>query len=220
MVEMSEVSRILEGVTPRSLVILDEIGRGTSTFDGLAVAWAVLEYLSGNGNGDTGPRALVATHYRELTLLADLKPGVANYNVSVKKKGDEVVFLRRVVRGVAESSFGIEVSAMAGLPDSVVRRAREILRGLEAEARKGARWKAGILGQVASRGAGVLEESVPGQDSLFSRVAGDSSGVLADLQSLDVDTMSPLEALQRLYELKARLTGQRRGGDQGPKGEG
>ncbi len=244
MVEMSEVSRILKGVTPNSLVILDEIGRGTSTFDGLAVAWAVLEHLCGNGNGNdgakrSGPRALVATHYRELTLLADLKPGVANYNVSVRKKGDDVVFLRKVVRGVAEGSFGIEVSAMAGMPDSVVRRAREILLGLEAEARKGARWKTGILGQVASRSAGVLKESVPGQDSLFGRVvvagktAGETAATLAgapvsrkiaqlveELVSLDVDKLSPLAALEKLYEIKANLALLGPGGERKPGEEG
>jgi len=252
MVEMSEVSRILRGVTAESLVILDEIGRGTSTFDGLAVAWAVLEHLFGNENGGDqhagtggarpGPCALVATHYRELTLLADLKPGIANYNVSVRKTGDDVVFLRKVVRGVAEGSFGIEVSAMAGLPDSVVRRAREILLGLEAEARKGARWKTGILGQVASRGAGVLDESVPGQSSLFGRGsrtegegtspesgAGDPAAarvppevslLLEELESLEVDKMSPLEALQKLYEVKVRLAAIKSGTEGNPEGEG
>ena len=228
MVEMSEVSRILKGLTPRSLVILDEIGRGTSTFDGLAVAWAVLEHLcsdwSGEGPGageglGAGPRALVATHYRELTLLSDLKPGVANYNVSVKKKGDEIVFLRKVVRGVAEGSFGIEVSAMAGLPEQVVRRAKEILLGLEAEARRGSRWRTGILGQVASRGATALHEEIAGQASLFAGEASDATSeggrgtldleiqdVLEDLCSLDLDRLSPIEALRKLYEVKERLT--------------
>lgn len=218
MVEMSEVSRILQGATSDSFVILDEIGRGTSTFDGLAVAWAVLEHLTGGANasagGFTGPRALVATHYRELTLLADLRPTVANYAVSVKKKGDEVVFLRKVQRGVAEGSFGIEVSAMAGLPASVVRRAREILLGLEAEARKGSRWKSGILGQVASRGAGFLVGTVPGQADLFGGIAEAAPSVSPELEALadeirelDVDRLSPLEALQKLYDLKKRLSG-------------
>ena len=218
MVEMSEVSRILKGATKDSLVILDEIGRGTSTFDGLAVAWAVLEHLTGDVNGSaegpSGPRALVATHYRELTLLADLRPSVANYAVSVKKRGDEVVFLRKVGRGVAEGSFGIEVSAMAGLPASVVRRAREILLGLEAEARKGARWKSGILGQVASRGAGFLTEPLPGQGDLFgsgsqaaSALSPEMESLLRDLRELDIDHMSPMEALEKLYQVKKRLAG-------------
>ena len=216
MVEMSEVSRILKSATDDSLVILDEIGRGTSTFDGLAVAWAVLEHLTGGANGSAGgatPRALVATHYRELTLLADLRPAVANYAVSVKKKGDEVVFLRKVARGVAEGSFGIEVSAMAGLPASVVRRAREILLGLEAEARKGSRWKSGILGQVASRGAGFLTESVPGQSDLFGAkeeaapaVSPELEALIMELRQMDVDHMSPLSALEKLYQVKKRLT--------------
>lgn len=217
MVEMSEVARILQGVTKDSFVILDEIGRGTSTFDGLAVAWAVLEHLTGGANassgGFSGPKALVATHYRELTLLADLRPIVANYAVAVKKKGDEVVFLRKVGRGVAEGSFGIEVSAMAGLSASVVRRAREILLGLEAEARKGSRWKSGILGQVAARGAGALVETVPGQGDLFGgmseaapAVSPELEAIATELREMDVDRMSPLEALQRLYDLKRRLS--------------
>ncbi|MGI6627321.1 MAG: MutS-related protein [Bacillota bacterium] len=105
MVEMNEVSRILRNATPKSLVILDEIGRGTSTFDGLSVAWAVVEYLA-NENA-VGAKGLVATHYRELTLLSDLKPGIANYHVTVKKSGDDIVFLRKVTKGVAEGSFGI-----------------------------------------------------------------------------------------------------------------
>ncbi len=215
MVEMMEVSRILRRATGDSFVILDEIGRGTSTFDGLAVAWAVLEHLTGGTAGapeGSTPRALVATHYRELTLLADLRPTVANYAVAVKKKGDEVVFLREVAKGVAEGSFGIEVSAMAGLPSGVVRRAREILLGLEAEARKGARWKSGILGQVASRGAGFLTESVPGQGILFGAsenvaptMSPELESLLDELRDLDVNSMSPFAALEKLFEVKRRL---------------
>lgn len=214
MVEMSEVSRILRNATEKSLVILDEIGRGTSTFDGLAVAWAVVEHLAGE-SGRKGTKALVATHYRELTLLADLKPNVHNYNMAVKKTGDGIVFLRRVGRGVAEGSFGIDVSAMAGLPENVVQRAREILAGLEAEARRGSRWRTGILGQVASRSAGPLTlGGLPGQATLFdasaeaaatSSVPRHISRLIEELEALDVDRMSPLEALQYLYSIKKRI---------------
>lgn len=212
MVEMSEVSRILKNATEKSLVILDEIGRGTSTFDGLAVAWAVVEFLAGD-TGQDGTRALVATHYRELTLLADLKPNVHNFSVAVRKTGADIVFLRRVAKGVAEGSFGIDVSAMAGLPQDVVARAREILAGLEAEARRGAKWRTGILGQVASRSAGAAESGLPGQTSLFGGSAGTAkvspasaraAEVMEELASMDIDRMTPLEALQRLHDLKKR----------------
>ena len=207
MVEMTEVSRIVERATPNSLVVLDEIGRGTSTFDGLSVAWAVLEHLC--DPKVTGVRGLVATHYRELTLLADLKPGIANYHVSVKKTGDEVIFLRKTVRGVAEGSFGIEVAAMAGLPRSVVERAKEILSGLETESRRGARFKTGILGQTALRSSGGF---VPGQASLFGGEGAASkpslpkelSELLETLKSLDADNMTPRDALNKLFDLKEK----------------
>ncbi len=214
MVEMTEVSRIIKGATRNSLVILDEIGRGTSTFDGLSVAWAVLEHLADDRT--VGARGLVATHYRELTLLADIKPGIANYHVSVKKTGDEVVFLRKTVRGVAEGSFGIEVAAMAGLPPSVVERAREILVGLESEARRGARWKTGILGQVALRGGSSLDSAViPGQASLFALQEAAATAqtaqepetirkVIDEIRELDLDGMTPRDALNKLFELKEK----------------
>lgn len=214
MVEMSEVSRILRSVTDKSLVILDEIGRGTSTFDGLAVAWAVVEFLSGVPGTKAGPKALVATHYRELTLLSDLRPCVRNYCVSVKKAGEEIVFVRKVVKGVAEGSFGIDVSAMAGLPPNVVERAREILSGLEAEARRGSRWRTGILGQIASRSASPLYlTGLPGQASLFEPIGQEqeaprlperAAALLEEIENLDIDRMTPLEALQKLYELKKK----------------
>lgn len=206
MVEMAEVSRILKGLTEESLVILDEIGRGTSTFDGLSVAWAVLEHLVDGKTG--GAMALVATHYRELTLLSDLKTGMANYHVAVKKAGDDIVFLRKLERGVAEGSFGIEVSAMAGLPPSVVSRAREILLGLESEARSRSRWKTGILGQVASRSFGVSPEMVPGQESLFGprpEEATSEDPILKEISELELDDLTPLQALNTLYELRKRV---------------
>jgi DNA mismatch repair protein MutS len=220
MVEMTEVSRILSSVTDRSLVILDEIGRGTGTFDGLAVAWAVVEFLSGEPGSQRGPRALVATHYRELTLLGDLRQCVRNYCVAVKRSGEDIVFMRKVTKGVAEGSFGIEVSAMAGLPTQVVERAREILAGLEAEARRGSRWRTGILGQVASRSASPLYlPGLPGQASLFggmeesapsSSMPPEIAELVEELKGLEVDRMTPLLALQKLYELKKKAGGEER----------
>jgi DNA mismatch repair protein MutS len=209
MVEMDEVSRILRNATSKSLVILDEIGRGTSTFDGLSVAWAVVEFLADKKT--MGARGLVATHYRELTLLSDLKEGVANYHVTVKKSGDDIVFLRKVRKGVAEGSFGIDVARMAGLPDSVTARAREILHALETEARKGGSAK-GILGKVASRSSGTM--FVPeGQHLLLG--AGSSRPedhvpeshrvVISKLKSLDVNSMTPLQALELLHTVTQEL---------------
>ncbi len=215
MVEMTEVSRILRGATRDSLVILDEIGRGTGTFDGLAVAWAVVEHLADVRTA--GSMALVATHYKELTLLSDLKPGISNYHVTVRRSGGDITFLRKVVRGVSEGSFGIEVSAMAGLPEQVVERARQILVGLESEARRKGRLHTGILGQAASRSPGLLYDLVPGQESLFGSNPGDSKdmsagsvtpaalAVVTQLAETDLDSLSPLDALNLLYDMKKKI---------------
>jgi DNA mismatch repair protein MutS len=128
LVEMQETAEILNNATSRSLVVLDEIGRGTSTFDGISIAWSVAEYL----HGKTKAKTLFATHYHELTDLADAFAGIRNFTVKVKEEGGRIVFLRRIVPGVAEKSFGIHVGAMAGLPQEVVARAAEILKNLEA----------------------------------------------------------------------------------------
>ena len=130
LVEMQETANILNNATRRSLIVLDEIGRGTSTFDGISIAWSVAEYLY--GRKESKAKTLFATHYHELTDLSDIFPGIKNYTVRVKEENGRVVFLRRIVEGVAEKSFGINVGAMAGLPREVVERASEILRNLEA----------------------------------------------------------------------------------------
>jgi DNA mismatch repair protein MutS len=130
MVEMNETANILNNATARSLVVLDEIGRGTSTYDGISIAWAVAEHL--HGDGVAGPRTLFATHYHELTKLADSRPRLRNWSVAVKEWQDEIVFVRRVVPGAADRSYGIQVARLAGMPPEVVQRAREILGGLEA----------------------------------------------------------------------------------------
>jgi DNA mismatch repair protein MutS len=130
MVEMNETANILNNATARSLVVLDEIGRGTSTYDGISIAWAVAEHL--HGEGSAGPRTLFATHYHELTKLAADRPRLRNWSVAVKEWQDEIVFVRRVVPGAADRSYGIQVARLAGMPPAVVQRAREILGGLEA----------------------------------------------------------------------------------------
>jgi DNA mismatch repair protein MutS len=185
MVEMVEVSRILAAATPRSLVLLDEVGRGTSTYDGLAIAWAVTEFL--HERPDRAARTLFATHFHELTELAERLPRAVNLRVTVHEWKDEVVFLRKVVEGAADRSFGIQVAQLAGLPREVTKRARKILAGLEE----------GTF--LSGRDAG---RSVSGQQlALFS--AGGAS-VLAELEALDPDSMTPLEALAVLSEWKRR----------------
>ncbi|MEG0570858.1 MAG: DNA mismatch repair protein MutS, partial [Oscillospiraceae bacterium] len=184
MVEMSEVANILKNATPNSLVILDEIGRGTSTFDGMSIAVAVVEYMSSNKK--LMCKTMFATHYHELTELENLHDGVKNYNIAVKKHADDITFLRKIVRGGADESFGIEVAKLAGVPQEVVKRAKEILTGLENQSESKSvtnKTKADEQEQVSFRGANelVIEQA------------------LLDLQ---VDTLSPLEALNKLYELK------------------
>lgn len=213
MVEMSQVSRILDRATRRSLIVLDEIGRGTSTFDGLAVAWAVIEYIL---NPRTcGAKALVATHYRELTLLEELYRGVKNVSVLVKRQGDELTFLHRIVPGPASGSFGVEVARMAGLPETVVSRAREILSGLGREARRASGSGQSILGASALRDTALLPEGnlVPSQSVLFeaSKVPAVpyplTEELVKELKELDPLNMTPLQALEKLIELTKKVKG-------------
>ncbi len=190
MTEMSEVASILANATARSLIILDEIGRGTSTFDGMSIARAVLEYV--NDPKKIGAKTLFATHYHELTEIEKELAGVKNYNTSVKKRGEEITFLRRIVPGPADGSYGIEVAKLAGVPQSVVRRARVILEQLEAgeavEAPKGAK-------------AAPAEAQAPAMD-LFS---GLNNAVIEELRALDLNTLTPIEALTKLFELKNKI---------------
>jgi DNA mismatch repair protein MutS len=183
MVEMTEVSDILRHATADSLLILDEIGRGTSTFDGMSIARAVLEYCANPKK--LGAKTLFATHYHELTSLEDSLPGVRNYNVAVRTRGDEIIFLRKIIPGGADRSYGIEVAQLAGLPQRVVDRAREILRELEAEA-----------GRPAAPAA---------EEDQVSFAAMAESEVVDALRRCQVDTLSPLEALNLLYEWKQKL---------------
>ena len=184
MVEMTEVSDILHAATKDSLLILDEIGRGTSTFDGMSIARAVLEYCADPKK--LGAKTLFATHYHELTDMEHSLPGVQNYNIAVRARGEEIIFLRKIVPGGADRSYGIEVARLAGLPEGVIARAKTILRELESEAGKPP--------------APMQEEA--DQVSLSSLA---ESEVLSRLRREQVDTLSPLEALNLLYELKQKL---------------
>ena len=188
MVEMTEVAEILKHATPKSLVVLDEIGRGTSTFDGMSIARAVVEHISDPAKG-LGCKTLFATHYHELTELEGTVPGVKNYNIAVKKRGEDITFLRRIVRGPADDSYGIEVAKLAGLPGTVTRRAHEVLRALEATAPKN---------RVEQMDFDALQE--------YSSPAVPSE-MMEKLEALDVETLTPIEALNFLYELKKTLKG-------------
>ena len=183
MVEMAEVAEILKNATPRSLLILDEIGRGTSTFDGMAIARAVLEYAADPKR--LGAKTLFATHYHELTDIEQELPGVRNYNIAVKKRGGDIVFLRKIVPGAADDSYGVEVAKLAGLPDRVVSRARELLKDLES-------------------GAPVRTVTVAAPDQ-FSITSMENDALRRKLESIAVETLTPIEAMNALYELKQML---------------
>jgi DNA mismatch repair protein MutS len=190
MVEMSETARLLKGLTERSLLLLDEVGRGTSTFDGLAIAWAVAEYL----HDQTRAKVLFATHFHELTDLARERPRVRNLSMAVREWGDEVIFLRRVIEQPASRSYGIEVARLAGLPDSIITRAREILANLE----QGELDEAGMPRIARERRA----KAPAPQLGLF---LPKESRVLDELSALDVERMTPMDALNALARLAARL---------------
>ena len=178
MLEMNEVSYILKNATKKSLVILDEIGRGTSTFDGLSIAWAVMEHIAKKVKAKT----LFATHYHELSVLEDELEGVKNYNTACKKRGDEITFLRKIVPGSAEASYGIEVALLAGVPMSVVKRAKEILASVE-------------------KGETVEVKSNKKAEDTFQMGFGMANPVAEELKSIDPTTLTPIEAMNKLYEL-------------------
>ena len=191
LVEMNETAAILHGATDRSLVLLDEIGRGTATYDGVSIAWAVTEHL----HEDCRAKTIFATHYHELTQLADQLSALVNFNVSVKEVGNDIVFLHHLQPGGADRSYGIEVARLAGLPDSVVARAREILRELE-----GAHTGGGIgLGRLGrNRPASAKNDQL----SLFHNI---EPRILEKLRRIEVETITPIQALNVLFELKAIL---------------
>jgi len=191
LVEMSEVASILNHATPSSLVLLDEVGRGTATFDGLSIAWAVVEHLQKH----TRARTLFATHYHELTELADLLPAVKNVHVSVKETPNEIIFLRRVEPGSADKSYGIEVARLAGLPRSVIERAREVLKKHEQSEHQ--------LSETLSPGAAGLANGTGPQEVLFTPL---DRAVLDRLRAANLDDLKPLDALNLLADLKKQIS--------------
>ena len=203
MVEMTEVANILRNATHKSLLILDEIGRGTSTFDGLSIAWSVVEYIS--NPKILGAKTLFATHYHELTELEGKIDNVNNYCIAVKEKGDDIVFLRKIVKGGADKSYGIQVAKLAGVPDIVIDRAKEIVEELlegditirvneiaskEKAAKKSVRHK-------------KYDEVDIAQISLFDTVLDDD--VLEELKNIDVGNLTPIDALNTIYRLQNKL---------------
>jgi DNA mismatch repair protein MutS len=200
MVEMQETSAILHGATRRSLVLLDEIGRGTATWDGVSIAWAVTEHLHEVARAKT----IFATHYHELTQLADLLPALRNCNVAIREVGHDIVFLHRLQPGGADRSYGIEVGRLAGLPDAVVARAREILRELEGAHSGG--------GEGLGRSGRYRPRSTPAPDQL-SLFQAPPHPALIRLRSVDPDSLTPLQALNVLAELTALIRSDSEPGD-------
>ena len=182
MVEMNEVAHILKNATPRSLLILDEIGRGTSTFDGLSIAWAVVEYIC----SEIGAKSLFATHYHELIELEDKIEGIKNYSVAVKRRGEDITFLRKIVRGGTDDSFGIEVANLAGVPREVIERARQVLAAVES----GERSENTTLQQKL----GKVEEEKVKTNELYDAI-----------MSIDISTLTPLEAMNELFSLQKKV---------------
>lgn len=187
MVEMNEVAHIVKSATSKSLLILDEIGRGTSTFDGMSIARAVLEFCADKKK--LGAKTLFATHYHELTVMEELLDGVKNYNIAVKKRGDDITFLRRIIPGGADDSYGIEVAKLAGVPNSIINRAKEVLAELESG-------KAETV---------VSSKAISAADTQLSLISTAQSPVIERLTELDLNTLTPIEAMNILYELKKMI---------------
>ena len=197
MVEMNETANILNNATPDSLIILDEIGRGTSTFDGISIAWAIVEFLHKADQGG-GPKTLFATHYHELTDLSRVLPGVKNFNVQVKEWNDEIIFLRKIVPGGTDKSYGIQVARLAGLPKSVLDRAHEVLFNLEQSEFD----EVGI--PKISHSENCDTKHSPGQLGLFSEP---ENPLIQKIKEIDPNQLSPREALEVLFELTERFKG-------------
>ena len=203
MVEMTEVANILRNATRNSLLVLDEIGRGTSTFDGLSIAWAVIEHISNSKL--LGAKTLFATHYHELTELEGTIAGVKNYCIAVKEQGDDIVFLRKIVRGGADKSYGIQGAKLAGVPDSVIARAKEIAEELsDADITARAKEIAEISSNITQHKAVPKPDEVDMQQlSFFDTVKDDD--IIRELDSLELSTMTPLDAMNTLYRLQTKL---------------
>ncbi len=195
MVEMLETAHILQAATSRSLLILDEVGRGTSTFDGVSIAWAICEYLA---QGKLRPRTLFATHYHELTQLEDHFPAIKNYNILVRETKDGIIFLRKVVAGGSDRSYGIHVARLAGIPESITHRAREILAILESENTEAT--------EIIEGKAAKSKKSKAFQPSLFD-LKGEKDPLLEEIKQTNINQLTPLDALAKIAEWKQKLKG-------------
>ena len=187
MLEMNEVAYILRNATQKSLIIYDEVGRGTSTFDGMSIARAIIEYTNGK---KIGAKTLFATHYHELTSMEDEFAGIVNYNIAAKKRGDDIIFLRKIIRGSTDDSYGIEVAKLAGLPNEVIKRAKEILATVEKTSRT-----------LTTSNSNVAEE----MESLITFEDITEKSVIEDIKKIDINSMTPVEAMNLLFELNNRL---------------
>jgi DNA mismatch repair protein MutS len=193
MVEMNEMADIIHNLSNRSLVILDEVGRGTSTFDGLSLAWALAEHLQ-----KTKARTLFATHFHELTVLADEHSGLKNYNVAVKEWQEKIIFLHKIVPGSSDDSYGIYVAKLAGLPKTIIDRAKKILTELEIYGNLKERLASSAVGT-----ASYSEDSTDNQLSLFNTATDSQAMKIKEIiQAMDVNSLTPLQALNKLQELK------------------
>ena len=191
MLEMSEVANILKNATSRSLIIYDEVGRGTSTYDGMAIARAVVEYTHSK---KIGAKTLFATHYHELTSMESEMHGIVNYNIAAKKRGDSITFLRKIVRGGTDDSYGIEVAKLAGVPNEVVKRAREILKDIENGS------------VISSSKSATVAQKEPSYDLFTDLISSKGNEVIDKLKETDINTLTPIEAMNLLFELKKMLS--------------
>jgi DNA mismatch repair protein MutS len=197
MLEMNETASIMNNVSERSLILLDEIGRGTSTYDGISIAWSLAEFLH---NGRVRPKTLFATHYHELNELAEKYPRIRNYNVATKEIGNKVIFLRKLTEGGCEHSFGIHVAAMAGMPKDIITRAMEILSDLEKKS-------INTDGEKSSSASDAARNIIPHhyQLSLFETADSVGEKVKESILELDLNTMTPIECMLKMHELKKQI---------------
>ena len=211
MVEMNEVANILRNATSNSLLILDEIGRGTSTFDGLSIAWAVIEHISNRKL--LGAKTLFATHYHELTELEGKMNNVNNYCIAVKECGDDIVFLRKIVRGGADKSYGIQVAKLAGVPDMVIDRAKEIVEQLSDNdiTEKVQSIQVEYKGESKGKKQPKYDEVDLAQMSLFDTVKDED--VLKELEEINITMLTPLDAMNTLYRLQNKLKNRYKAGE-------
>jgi len=196
MVEMEETANIVNNATQQSLIILDEIGRGTSTFDGMSIAWAVAEYLHDLDN--RGVKTLFATHYHEMTRLEDIKPRVKNFNIAVKEFNDNIVFLRRLVKGGTNKSYGIQVARLAGIPDIVINNAKNILSGIEQKNNRDA--VPSETEKIRKKG-GKKKNRDTSQMELFNN---NEQSIKKMLEKIDISSITPIEAMNLLNDLKIK----------------